>query len=324
MLFRPINDQYTNLEDVIKVTAVTGGYYVHFANGLRTKLKNQSEFDDIKSKFKKISDNSYINANRISRTYLFNGKYYVELDNGNKFEINQECYNSIKADPEIGGTTVIANPTGEATDNLTKIQIDNGIYAIPTGSGEMVSQVIVECDGESGKFSDSDFAKITDFTQNVVIKNSEEYYRLCHYANSSDNKYLCFMNINHVSDTSLSYKVIFVNMNSTALNYKTWSKDQVYPAFAQSTIIEAESATTLNGTSVTVPELSVAQVTNAYNQFVAGHNVLISDHNGYQNFKVIQAHAIGNLIAIYLIHNMDYILCYKIEGNSVTIESKAL
>lgn len=34
-----------------------------------------------------------------------------------------------------GGTTVVANPSGEATDELEKLQVGNTIYSLPTGSG---------------------------------------------------------------------------------------------------------------------------------------------------------------------------------------------
>lgn len=36
---------------------------------------------------------------------------------------------------ESGGTTVVANPSGTASDDLTKIQIGSDIYDIPTGGG---------------------------------------------------------------------------------------------------------------------------------------------------------------------------------------------
>ena len=33
----------------------------------------------------------------------------------------------------IGGTEVVANPTGEATEELTKLQVGSSVYSIPTG-----------------------------------------------------------------------------------------------------------------------------------------------------------------------------------------------
>ena len=44
---------------------------------------------------------------------------------------------------ESGGTTVIANPSGTATDTLTKIQVDNTIYKIQGGGGgEVVTDIL--------------------------------------------------------------------------------------------------------------------------------------------------------------------------------------
>lgn len=43
-----------------------------------------------------------------------------------------------------GGTTVIANPTGTATDDLTKIQIGQTIYGVEGGSGEVIEMTYAQ------------------------------------------------------------------------------------------------------------------------------------------------------------------------------------
>lgn len=48
---------------------------------------------------------------------------------------NPKTYLNGKKISSGGSTTVIANPTGIATETLEKIQIGNVIYSIPSGGG---------------------------------------------------------------------------------------------------------------------------------------------------------------------------------------------
>ena len=43
-----------------------------------------------------------------------------------------------------GGTTVVANPEGEATDELEKLQVGNDIYSIPSGGGGADTEIIAD------------------------------------------------------------------------------------------------------------------------------------------------------------------------------------
>ena len=61
----------------------------------------------------------------------------VELTNladGQVLKYNSVSQKWINANGS-GGTTVVANPSGTATDTLNKVQIDNTIYSLPSGGG---------------------------------------------------------------------------------------------------------------------------------------------------------------------------------------------
>lgn len=59
---------------------------------------------------------------------------WSELSSSEKAQYTHVCFTD---DTSEGGATVIANPTGEATAELTKLQVDDNIYSIP--SGEVVA-----------------------------------------------------------------------------------------------------------------------------------------------------------------------------------------
>lgn len=60
---------------------------------------------------------------------------------GNNLSIDQ---NGVLSATGGGGTTVVANPSGTATDDLTKIQIGQTIYDVEGGSGEVVEMTYAE------------------------------------------------------------------------------------------------------------------------------------------------------------------------------------
>lgn len=63
-----------------------------------------------------------------------------------------------------GGTTVIANPSGEATDELEKLQVGNTIYSIPEGGSG------------GGEFSKTSLFTSSTDVQNITLSDSIENY----------------------------------------------------------------------------------------------------------------------------------------------------
>ena len=55
-----------------------------------------------------------------------------------------------------GGTTVIANPSGTATENLTKLQVGNDIYSIPSGGGGSGNAITYGYEPPSASANDGD------------------------------------------------------------------------------------------------------------------------------------------------------------------------
>lgn len=73
-----------------------------------------------------------------------------------------------------------------------------------------------------------------------------------------------------------------------------------------------------------VPDLTVEQVTQAYNAVVAGRSVTITDATENFHLAVTQADVINGGYAISLIYLNALLLTYEVTGNSVTIEAKTL
>lgn len=89
---------------------VADASYVHTDNNYTTTEKN------------KLADLNQVEANPSSGT---------SAGNLNSIEIGGTKYDIPSGGG--GGTTVIANPSGEATDELEKLQVGNTIYSIPSG-----------------------------------------------------------------------------------------------------------------------------------------------------------------------------------------------
>lgn len=70
------------------------------------------------------------------------GQNYKEAFMG-KIMKNGENYSGWGS-PSGGGTTVVANPSGAATDTLNKLQVENTIYSIPSGGGGSGVTVIAD------------------------------------------------------------------------------------------------------------------------------------------------------------------------------------
>lgn len=62
---------------------------------------------------------------------------YEDEDGNTSVALDGQTLNAEKISQIGGGTTVVANPAGEATVALTKIQIGNVIYSIEGSSAEL-------------------------------------------------------------------------------------------------------------------------------------------------------------------------------------------
>lgn len=82
------------------------------------------------------------------------------LTNGQVLKYNSTTEEWENADESGGGTTVIANPSGTPTDELTSIQIGNDIYSLPEGGGGDVVNV---------KRKDNDYTTLTSAVTSVDI-----------------------------------------------------------------------------------------------------------------------------------------------------------
>ena len=94
-----------------------------------------------------------------------------------------------QADPP-GGTTVIANPEGEATDELNSIQIGEDIYEIVGGSGGEYSETVLYTASASA----------TTYTLSESYKNFDAIEVIGTYADTYSGRQLYFTNIYPVSE----------------------------------------------------------------------------------------------------------------------------
>lgn len=100
------------------------------------------------------TNNRWVNANASGGASAINDLTDVDLSNLANGQILK--YNSTTQKWENangGGTTVIANPSGTATDTLTKIQVDNTIYDIQDGGGSGSRTLLFSGSASSGNIS---------------------------------------------------------------------------------------------------------------------------------------------------------------------------
>lgn len=103
-----------------------------------------------------------------------------------------------------GGTTVIANPAGQATDTLNKLQVGSTIYSVPSGGG--------------GGFS-------VDYTNPLYVGESTSFKNVVSY--TATQKCIAYVDWNGSSTTGM-YPVL----NSTNLNdFYTLSNRQLSHSF---------------------------------------------------------------------------------------------
>ena len=84
------------------------------------------------------TSNKWVNANASSGSATFSGLTDVDISNVQNGQVpkwNSTTSKWENANESGGGTTVVANPSGTATADLTKLQVGNDIYAIPSGGG---------------------------------------------------------------------------------------------------------------------------------------------------------------------------------------------
>ena len=68
-----------------------------------------------------------------------------------------------------GGTEVVANPTGSATAELSKLQVGDSVYSIPSSSGSSGSGVQVQADWNVNDESNPSFIKNKPFGYDSVV-----------------------------------------------------------------------------------------------------------------------------------------------------------
>lgn len=98
-------------------------------------------------------------------------------------------------DPSGGGTEVVANPTGEATEELTKLQVGSSVYSIPTGGsggGTYLYKHELTIDGDSFVMISPDVNNTTAAGQ-IIQQNPLTFYFVednkmysCIFENSND------------------------------------------------------------------------------------------------------------------------------------------
>lgn len=73
-----------------------------------------------------------------------------------------------------GGTTVIANPSGEATETLTKLQVNQTIYGISGGGGSanVWSGTEAEYEAQASQIANGTIVIITDDTEELQFAES--------------------------------------------------------------------------------------------------------------------------------------------------------
>ena len=73
-----------------------------------------------------------------------------------------------------------------------------------------------------------------------------------------------------------------------------------------------------------VPQLTAEQVTNAHNAVVSGRGATIVDKDGVGHFVVNQADSLNDKVSIEIVFYKYMLLTYTLEGNNVTLSTKAL
>ena len=85
---------------------------------------------------------------------------------------------------------------------------------------------IIETSGTSGTLTSDELNKVLNSQKNIAIKNGGEVY----YLHDITTNYYTFVNINTPTITSVTYKSIYVNVSEEAVNYGSWSKEEVVPS----------------------------------------------------------------------------------------------
>jgi len=108
----------------------------------QSQLDIASKLDDVKTAIENIS---------ISGSSTFSALTDVSISNIQNGQVPK--WNSTTSkwenDDEAGGTTVVANPVGTATADLTKLQVGSDIYDIPTGGGASTEIIADDFDATS-------------------------------------------------------------------------------------------------------------------------------------------------------------------------------
>lgn len=149
---------------------------------------------------------------------LGNGSYYFKdlYIKGNL----KDGTNNISLADIAAKSTVSVSDTGTATDEVKYITV-NGVQKKIGGEGITV----ITLTGTSGTISDTDFAKIQANPSAVVFSlNGRKYTH-----NEDASTYISYSNVIYPTVDSQDAKVIYINTESTAVNYKTWSLETETP-----------------------------------------------------------------------------------------------
>lgn len=100
--------------------------------------------------------------------------------------------------------------------------------------------------------------------------------------------------------------------NKPKVNGVTLSNDKTGQQLGLYNLIQAENNTTIG--QYVVPQLTGEQVTQAYNDLVAGKSVVIADANGMMHFSVIEADDVSDEVCIVINYFEVMYLTYKDDG----------
>lgn len=130
------------------------------------------------------------------------------------------------------GVVILDGEDIEATVGSTEDTISNHLNSLRNDLGDLADDVaektkknVITLTGESGTLTSAQIAQVQDDTAVLEIVCDGEVFRLSN--KDSTLTYRTFINTNCEASENVSFKVIYVQLNSEAVNYGAWTLEEV-------------------------------------------------------------------------------------------------
>lgn len=200
------------------------------------------------------------------------------------------------------------------------LTVCNKIYmgsATGQGYGSGASYEIIELTGDSGTLTAEQIDLVNDTSKLVRIINDGKVFSLSNASTSLT--YKTFTNTDAAVGEVVSFEAIYVQLNPEAVNYGTWSKEEVFVGGANGLVLDIGQGQDSYLTYV-IPKIEKADAITAYEAFSEGKHVsLLWTLLGSETYlNILSVDEINGTYSIdVLLHNQFHI---SYQWNSETEE----